>query len=85
MSVWDNYAGATPLPQGTPELQIRAAEGSHLVYANGNLVHADPMYEAAHRWCMNTYGLTSTQMLPVYSDYATSLPAPNPYRKESEK
>lgn len=85
MSVWSTYQGAISLPPGTPELEIRRRDGEHVVIADGEQVHSTQFYTDAHRWCQNTYGLTSSMMLPVYQSYAAACPPPNKYRKESEQ
>lgn len=89
MSVWSAYTGTISLPPGTPDIQIRRTDsGEYEVLANGTRAELHPSYQDAHRWCQNTFRLTSTMMLPVYQDYvASSTPAatPNKYRKEPEQ
>lgn len=88
MSVWSTYQGAISLPPGTPELEIRRRDGEHVVIADGEQVHSTQFYTDAHRWCQNTYRLTTTMALPLVGAYeAAYCPAPQPenkYRKSTE-
>ena len=83
MSVWNTYANGPKPPAGTPDIAIswQPDTGHHHVYADGRLVYvAEQGYYPAHRWCQNTYRLTSTMMLPVYTAYQMDLRA-----KEAEQ
>ena len=72
MSVWGNYQSQVTLPPGVPDVRIRWSpeDGAHRVYADGQEVFVSAEgYYPAHRWCQNKWRLTSSMMLPVYSDY----------------
>ncbi len=76
MSIWDHGDGVDLVPPGTPDVKIRQDGAVHAVLADGVQVHRTAEgYHAAHRWCQNTYRLTSTPMTLVYADYEQSLEA----------
>ncbi len=96
MSIWDNNTTDSSLVRpGTPDIAIRlvsTAPPTWVVRADGKQVHSTKVdYLAAHRWCQNEYGLTSTPMIAVHADYEQALtseppppPGPNRFRKAAE-